>query len=645
MARARRCAGLAAIALAGGCVSHTSSSRPAPSTSDSKAVPGLALDLQEIVDGESIPHPADDLWRDHLQEVDTRSTLRLTFHAPRPGGGVAESPEWKRLEAAALRLDARLKECQALAHELTDRSGRRGDETGDLAARAAEFRRREKEFVASLAETAANPAEGGPLLTRDELALVSADPDGPCAGLAKWLAQESADLAARARTAAAEHRDVLVTVRARLQPAIGLEQWLQVPGYWEKKGDQPADDTSRFLSAETEQLRAEFAAASRLEIALRELRRSGAAIGADLRLAVAAARDRIIARLRELADSRGRPLHALLERKPEKLDGRPAAEREFWAALAKLSAAIDAARDDWRDLVAAAETRTPREQLGDAAGALDRLEARRGEIEADGAAVAAAAAAALAAAPDDLKPQIATLQHDLVTSWKSSLEGIDAAHSAARGALAAAQPLVEAGQPLLVAVDRLPSDLEEKIPRPPGELPPVDLDLKRQPVNPGDRLNLEVAFFDRDEFVNAREEGRSPETLETIRYSNSAMKSGWLWSGDLIFAQQINGPNHDFSSTAAVSYERHWRDRDDPRGLANLIDPGLGFHAAALNFDPDVAVEFGLGVNASVLGGLIRAGVGYDVSISRDREYWFVGFSLVTTLETMKSVGSKAFGY
>ena len=644
MGHIRRCAGLAAIALAGGCVSHASSLRPAQSTSDSKAVPGLALDLQEIVEGESIAHPSDDLWRDHLQEVDTRSTLRLTFHSARPGGVVAESPEWKRLDAAAALLDARLKECQVLAHDLAERTARRADESAELTVRVAEFRRREKEFVASLAEPPADPAQGAPLLSRAELAVIVADPDGPCAGLAKWLAQESADIAARARVTSAEHHDVLVTVRARLQPQIGLEQWLQVPGYWEKRGDQPADDTSRFLSAETEQLRVEFAAAARLELALRELRRSGAALGADLRLAVGAARDRLVARLRELADGRGRPLHAMLEHKPAALDGRPAAEREFWTALAKLAEDVDVARDEWRDLVSAAESRTPREQLGDAAGALDRLEARRAGIDAAAAALAAAAPAALASAPDDLKPQIATLQHDLVSSWKSALEGIDGARSAARAALAAAQPLVEAGQPLLVAVDRLPSDLEQKIPRPPGELPPVDLDMKRQPVNPGDRLDLEVAFFDRDEFVNAREEGRSPERLETIRYSNSAMKSGWLWSGDLIFAQQINGPNHDFSSTAAVSYERHWRDRDDPRGLANLIDPGLGFHCAALNFDPDVAVEFGLGVNASVLGGLIRAGVGYDVSISRDREYWFVGFSLVTTLETMKEVGSKAFG-
>ena len=103
-------------------------------------------------------------------------------------------------------------------------------------------------------------------------------------------------------------------------------------------------------------------------------------------------------------------------------------------------------------------------------------------------------------------------------------------------------------------------------------------------------------------------------------------------------------PNHDFSSTAAVSYEHHWRDRDEPRGFANLIDPGVGFHAAALNFDPNVTAEFGMGVNASLLGGLIRAGAGYDVSISRDREYWFIGFGLVTTLESAQAIGEKAFG-
>lgn len=630
-----------ALALAEGCVSHTASPRPQNSTSASKAIPGLSLDLQEIVEGESIPHPADDIWRDNLQEVDTRSTLRLTFHPPRLGEEVRESPEWKHLDAAAARLDRRLKEYQAIAHDLAERAARRGEEPGDLAARVADFLRREKEFVASLSE----PVDGAPILMRDEIAVVTADPDGPCAGLAKWLANRSADLAARARSAAAAHTDILVTVRARLQPAIGLEQWLQVPGYWEKKGDQPADDASRTLSPESEQLRAEFAAAARLAIVLREARQGGAAIGADLRLALGATRDRMVARLREFAEARGRPLHALLERKPAKLDGLPDAERRFWEALTTLASDVEFSRDEWRDLVVAADSRTPREQQEDLAAALDRLDARRAGIDATAATLAAAAPEVLASAPDDLKPAIATLQHDLATNWKGALEALDVARSTARAAVAAAQPMIAAGQPLLVAVDRLPGAVEESIPRPPGELPPVDLDMKRLPVNPGDRLNLEIALFDRDAFVNAREQGKSAEPLETIRYSNEAMKSGWMWSGDLIFAQPLRGGNNDFSSTAAVSYERHWRDRDDPRGLANLIDPGLGFHAAALNFDPDVAIEFGLGVNASVLGGLIRGGVGYDVSISRDREYWFVGFSLVTTLETMKSVGSKAFGY
>ena len=145
--------------------------------------------------------------------------------------------------------------------------------------------------------------------------------------------------------------------------------------------------------------------------------------------------------------------------------------------------------------------------------------------------------------------------------------------------------------------------------------------------------------------MNAQVQSRNAQPLETIRFTNDAIKSGWLWSGDLIFTRQFRGQNHDFSSTAAVSYERHSRDRDEPRGWANLLDPAFGFHAAALNFDPAVTAEFGAGVNASILGGLVRAGVGYDVSISRDREYWFVGFGLITTLETMKSVGSKAFGY
>jgi hypothetical protein len=640
MRRNARYLGPILLALASGCVGHTSSFRPERSTHDSRSVPGLTLDLQELGDGVSVPHPSDDAWRDHLQEVDTRSTLRLTFYAPRNEELVAESPEWRRLDAVAARLGERLQEYRTLTRDLAQRSTRRSEEVAVFAGRVAEFRRREREFVAGLAEAEPGPA----LLTREELAIVSADPAGPEAGLSKWLSQQLLDLAARARARTAARDDVLVTVRARLQPAIGLEQWLQVPGYWEKKGDEPANDLTRNCSFEAERLRAEFAAAARIAGELRDLKRAGDAIAADLRLAVETTRDRMVTRMRELAEGRGRTLAGLRERGPKELDALAAEEREFWTALATLIDLLKSSRDEWRDLVIAAESRSPRDQLADVVGAIDALERRRSPIDAAVAKLKSAAPVALSAAPAELKPEIASLQHDLATKWPASLDALFAAPAETKQALEAARPLVDEGASLLIAVERLPADVDSTIPRPPAELPPVDLDLRRQPINAGDRLKLEVAFFDRDEYVNAQSQGRTAEPLETIRYTNSAMKSGWMWSGDLIFTQQINADNHDFSSTAAVSYEHHWRDRDEPRGILNLIDPGVGFHAAALNFDPDVSLEFGLGLNASVLGGLIRAGVGYDVSISRDREYWFIGFGLVTTLETMKAVGDKAFG-
>ena len=157
MRRSARQISLSLLALASGCVGHTSSSRPERSTRDSKSVPGLTLDLQELGDGVSVPHPSDDVWRDHLQEVDTRSTLRLTFYSPRSEELVAESPEWRRLDAVVARLNGRLEEYRTLTRDLAQRSSRRSEEVAVFAGRVAEFRRREKEFVAGLARQQRRP--------------------------------------------------------------------------------------------------------------------------------------------------------------------------------------------------------------------------------------------------------------------------------------------------------------------------------------------------------------------------------------------------------------------------------------------------------------------------------------------------------
>ena len=278
----------------------------------------------------------------------------------------------------------------------------------------------------------------------------------------------------------------MVTVRARLQPEVGLEQWLQVPGYWEKKGDQPANELTRTCSPEAEQLRADFDAAARLAAGLRELQRTGDAIGADLRLAVETTRDRMVTRMRDSPTGAVGRWRRCASTAGGSADGAPAAVRTSGRALATLVEPLKAlarrvARPRHRRRVALA-ARTAR-----------RRSSRRSTPSRSGAAPEIDAAAprsprrtrgARRRARRE-KPAIAELQHDLATNWKTSLDALFAAPAETKQALEAARPLVDEGAALLRAVARAAGRRRGSIPHPPGELPPVDLDLQAPADQPG----------------------------------------------------------------------------------------------------------------------------------------------------------------
>ena len=71
---------------------------------------------------------------------------------------------------------------------------------------------------------------------------------------------------------------------------------------------------------------------------------------------------------------------------------------------------------------------------------------------------------------------------------------------------------------------------------------------------------------------------------------------------------------------------------------ARLLHVVVGLvHIASLDQGDD-SIEFGMGFNASLFGGFVTAGVGWNLSSVDDREYYFVGIDLLTVLQGAKDV-------
>ena len=99
------------------------------------------------------------------------------------------------------------------------------------------------------------------------------------------------------------------------------------------------------------------------------------------------------------------------------------------------------------------------------------------------------------------------------------------------------------------------------------------------------------------------------------------------------------GTNSSFEPnvTAMATWHHKQRDPNDFGDFLNWLDPGLGIHAATVNLDPNESVEFGLGAQLSLWDGYLFAGIGYDLSISDDRGYFFVGTSLLKLLGALSN--------
>ncbi|MCC7014655.1 MAG: hypothetical protein IT454_18990 [Planctomycetes bacterium] len=599
----------------------------------------LAIALKEILRDDVIDHPEDRELKGAPPKADVASTLTLSFTAPPPSErALSADPAWSALQSAVERIAEQARTYEALARRAAEAAESGGEALRLLQDDVRAARDEQQELFTGLLQSGLlSPEEFGEAIVR--IGSEDLDPQRVFeqAFRAKVAALES-------HAAALERNDRIVTVRAVLKPRGGTPQLLQVPDYYEKSDDELADDRRRARTAEFDALALEFAASRKLAAAIEELRAKHGSVMEALRESwvrvcadVRAWSKDLEQRARELRER----LEGALAQRPESARELSETERAVWADLTALAADFEALRELLREIEALRDEPS--------FAALERLARETRELVRrvceDGEESWSARIARLRAnVPRMLEQQLAEPLRASVVALRETLErDLEALRGELREQLPSTSQALEA----LAGLGAFGRDVDivddgVLVPQPIDSLPEARLDLRDNPVGDGDTLRLEVKVWDRATF-ESQDERRTP--LESYSYTSELIRTGWRWSGDVIFTRALDGANDDhFTANAAVSREYHWFSRKRPDTWFNRLDPGIGFHAAQLNMDPDTTTEIGVGLNASLWSGLVRAGIGYDISIDADQEYWYFGFGLIGALERLDELRSSTFG-
>lgn len=163
------------------------------------------------------------------------------------------------------------------------------------------------------------------------------------------------------------------------------------------------------------------------------------------------------------------------------------------------------------------------------------------------------------------------------------------------------------------------------IPHELNNTPDAIIDLRRVGITAGDTVSVVVRFQDPNN-KNIRP--------EEIKYSAQAVLAGVHReiSGQLIFAQAFSGPGSEKvkPNVAVLAIWKYWS-RSKPHGFWNWFGFGAGIHAASLD-QGSGAAELGTGVNITLLQKLVDIGYGWNLSVSSDKPYWFIGLKLTDLL-------------
>lgn len=211
-----------------------------------------------------------------------------------------------------------------------------------------------------------------------------------------------------------------------------------------------------------------------------------------------------------------------------------------------------------------------------------------------------------------------------------------------------------AGEELIAAVSdvvvQLPEEVEGEIsspgsfPVPLNDIKETVLDLTRTSRQENDRITIRADLL------------RKGESKPIDHFEASFETKYFGWRGRLspavVLARptQLQGQSEDFTFAPVLTWLHSYQPRPEQTGFfaatSRLLQPGVGIHAAFVNFDSSTEVEIGLGATLSFWDGRLQGGAGIDLmsDASDDgRYYFFVGSDLISLLNTI-GIGGGASG-
>jgi len=170
---------------------------------------------------------------------------------------------------------------------------------------------------------------------------------------------------------------------------------------------------------------------------------------------------------------------------------------------------------------------------------------------------------------------------------------------------------------------------------PSERIPATEFDLSVSPRQLGDRVVLRGTLMQDGKAVGDPVESH----FRVTRFG---------WNTDIHPSVVLARPLHrapdsaDFRFVPSVSWLHSYLPRPEEDGLLagtmRTFQPSVGLHAAILNFDAEVELEIGLGVDVGLWNGVLQAGIGYNLMSNTEagHTYLFIGSSLIPLVQAVQ---------
>ncbi len=621
-----------------------------PPPAKTTPLPGVSFQIEERAhDGTFVLDPRSD----RPLKVDANSRLVISFRVQPSDEVVQASGEWKRanglltivLDMEKRRADLRAVEPDPKVPEAVDKHLK------DLQSHADDL----VKLLGDAQRLLSASAEFDPGF--DLNAVLSGRFDGrpdlrkPYANLARWLRREIERLHAQAAALTAGRDKIEVTVEAFHDPVLGTRKAIHVENYDELPlGDlRPIDRLGlRLTPAEENRLRMELQQTEAAASLIREVQENGKKLKEHARRVLADLKQRFRS-LEGLLRGRREGWTAAIDGAVAKLQGLALSpERKLIAD--SIVQDLQAYRRDIESLWSQIEKVTQIRQVLDGVDAttvegilagpqgflqtIEELEAAVGGLvewlprgerllkNVRDLAVGLTPEEALAIQPQQVKDFLDTLAKD----FPATIRFIQMAVESFGGDSQA-----------IVAAETLGATDAQPIPRTLDNLPDGAVELDHAGLTIGDRVSIRIRF--RQKGTQPGEPG--PVIDETTLRVTTVLTGLHRQIGvNLIFARAATGSEDakEWKPNVAAVADLHFRIRKDDnrwKRFFNILDPGLGVHMASLDQGED-SIEFGMGVTASLLGGFLTAGYGWNLSVDDDADYYYVGIDLLDVLNTGK---------